>query len=77
MGIHLHKLILIFILGITCSLSWGHETPLKNFEAIEKTMKDVSMPPLRHRIMHRDSKITEDEMKQVEKWIKESREILK
>jgi hypothetical protein len=40
-------------------------------------MKDVSMPPLRHRIMHRDSKITEDEMKQVEKWIKESREILK
>lgn len=55
----------------------SHETPLKDFEAIGKTIKDGSMPPLRYRIMHGDSKITEDDIKQVEKWIKESREILK
>lgn len=55
----------------------SHETPLKDLDAIGKSIKDDSMPPFLYRIMHEDSKMTESEIKQVEKWIKESKEMLK
>lgn len=55
----------------------SHDTPLKDLDAINKSIKYDSMPPFRYRIMHRDKKLTEDEVKQVEKWIRESKEILK
>jgi hypothetical protein len=55
----------------------SHDTPLKDFDAIWKAVLNSSMPPFRYRIMHGDSRLTEDEVKKVEKWIIESKEILK
>lgn len=55
----------------------SHETPLKDLSAIGESVKGHSMPPLRYRIMHSESKLTNDEIEQIENWIKESREILK
>tara|TARA_R110002072_G_scaffold64203_2_gene159166 strand:+ start:4508 stop:5023 length:516 start_codon:yes stop_codon:yes gene_type:complete len=55
----------------------SHVTPLKDLDAIGKAIKNGSMPPFQYRIMHGESKLTEEEIKQVEKWIKESQEILK
>ena len=55
----------------------SHETPIKDLDAIAKSIKNDSMPPFRYLIMHGDKKLTKDEVKQVEKWIRESKEILK
>lgn len=55
----------------------SHETPIKDLDAIGKSIKNDSMPPFRYLIMHGDKKLTKDEVKQVDKWIKESKEILK
>ncbi len=55
----------------------SHETPIKDLDAIDKSIKSGSMPPFRYTIMHGDKKLTKDELKQVEKWIRESKEILK
>jgi hypothetical protein len=55
----------------------SHETPIKDLDAIGKSIKNDSMPPFRYLIMHGDKKITKDEVKQVDKWIRESKEILK
>ena len=55
----------------------SHESPLKDLKAIGKAIHDESMPPFRYRILHGESKLTKDEIKQVEKWINKSREILK
>ena len=55
----------------------GHEEPLRDLEAIRRTIRDDSMPPQRYQIMHQDKSLTKGEIKEVEEWIKESREILK
>lgn len=54
----------------------GHGTPEKDFKAIEESINNGSMPPLRHRIMHRGSGLNEDELKSVMKWIEDSRKML-
>jgi hypothetical protein len=55
----------------------SHETPIKDLDAIAKSIKNDSMPPFRYLIMHGDKKLTKDEVKQVDKWIRESKEMLK
>lgn len=55
----------------------SHDTPLKDLDAIGKAVRNTTMPPFRYRIMHGDSKLTEGEIKEVEKWITESKEMLK
>lgn len=55
----------------------SHETPLKDLDAIGKSVNNNSMPPFRYLIMHGDKKLTKDEIKQVDKWIRESKELLK
>ncbi len=55
----------------------SHETPIKDLDAIGKSIKNDSMPPFRYLIMHGDKKLTKDEVKQVDKWIRESKEMLK
>ena len=55
----------------------SHETPLKDLNAILKAVKDESMPPFRYRILHGDSKLSKKEIKEIENWIKNSKEILR
>ncbi len=55
----------------------SHETPIKDLDAINKSIKNDVMPPFRYLIMHGDKKLTKDELNQVENWIRESKEILK
>ena len=55
----------------------SHETPIKDLDGIGKSIKNDSMPPFRYLIMHGNKKLTKDEVKQVDKWIKESKEMLK
>ena len=55
----------------------SHETPIKDLDAIGKSIKNDSMPPFRYLIMHGDKKLTKGEVKQVDKWIRESKEMLK
>ncbi|MFT6632237.1 MAG: mono/diheme cytochrome c family protein [Bacteriovoracaceae bacterium] len=55
----------------------SHDTPVKDLDAIGKAVRNATMPPFRYRILHGDSELTEDEVKEVEKWIKESKETLK
>ena len=54
----------------------SHEEPLKDFYAIEQSIKSTSMPPFRYRILHRNSVLSKEEIEQVMSWIKSSREKL-
>ena len=55
----------------------SHGTPIKDLDAINKSINNESMPPFRYQIMHGDKKLTKDEIKQIKKWIRESKELLK
>lgn len=55
----------------------SHGTPLKDLNAIDKAVRNDSMPPFRYRVMHSDSKLSNDDIKKIGKWIKKSKEILK
>lgn len=54
----------------------GHGTPLKDLEAIEKVIRDRTMPPTRYKIMHSASQLTRDEENKIVEWIQVSREAL-
>ncbi len=55
----------------------GHGTPLEDLEAIEKVVNEGSMPPWRYRILHRGSRLTDDEKGQIMQWIQKNRSLLK
>jgi hypothetical protein len=55
----------------------SHDTPINDFNAIGRSIRNNSMPPFRYLIMHDDAKLTEKEIKKIEQWINESKEILK
>jgi hypothetical protein len=55
----------------------SHETPLKDLNAINISIKNGQMPPFRYEIMHGDKKLTKDDVKHIKRWINESKEILK
>ena len=50
----------------------GHGTPLEDLEAIRKSVVDGTMPPLRYRVMHWNSGLTDSEKTQILKWIDNS-----
>jgi len=52
----------------------GHGNPKEDLEAIGKSVKDGSMPPLRYRIMHPGSGLSDDERKTVITWVEQSLE---
>lgn len=54
----------------------GHGNPLDDLKALEKTIKSDDMPPLRYRLMHWNSKLTEDEIKIINNWLKNSKKSL-
>jgi hypothetical protein len=55
----------------------GHGTPREDLEAIERSIHDGTMPPLRYRILHPGSGITPEERLNIQRWIEESRQIFK
>lgn len=52
----------------------SYETPKKDLVSILEAFKKGSMPPFKYRIMHSESKITDDDTKIVKKWVKNSLE---
>jgi len=54
----------------------GHGNPVDDLNALRKTIKKGDMPPIKYRIMHWDSKITEAEITVINNWIEESQKIL-
>jgi hypothetical protein len=50
----------------------GHEGPYEDLLAIKKTTQEETMPPLRYRIMHWKSYLTDTDKKLILKWISQS-----
>jgi len=55
----------------------GKGSPFDYLDAVEDVMHDGSMPPFRYRIIHRDSKLTDEDKKMVLQWIEASRKLLR
>ncbi|MBX3022759.1 MAG: heme-binding domain-containing protein [Bdellovibrionales bacterium] len=55
----------------------GHGNPKEDLEAIGKSVKEGSMPPLRYRVMHPGSALSETDRSTVQTWIFQSLEKLK
>jgi len=55
----------------------GHGSPLADLQAIEKSINQGSMPPLRYQIMHWDSFLSADEKSKILNWVSEGVEKLK
>lgn len=54
----------------------GHGSPMEDLNSLEKVAEAGTMPPLRYRIMHRGSGLTEDEIRAVRAWVGEGRKLL-
>ena len=54
----------------------GHGSPVDDLNALTKTIEKDDMPPMKYRVMHWDSKLTDDEIKVINNWIKESQKVL-
>lgn len=54
----------------------SHDTPVNDIKALMKTAQEKSMPPLRYRLMHSKSQLTDSEVQTIQKWSKESLERL-
>ncbi len=55
----------------------GHGSPADDLNALAKTIKKGNMPPLRYKLLHWNSELTEDEINIVAKWLTEALEALK
>lgn len=54
----------------------GHGTPKDDLDALKRTIRKGSMPPLRYKLLHWNSNITNSEKAIIIKWINESLDIL-
>lgn len=50
----------------------SHETPIKDLKSILKTFEEKSMPPFKYRIMHSETKVTDQDTKVIRTWVEES-----
>ena len=55
----------------------GHGSPQEDLEAIEKTIKNKSMPPWRYWIIHWKCRLSKEEREEISNWVTQSLEILK
>jgi hypothetical protein len=55
----------------------SHATPLEDLIAVEKVVKDGSMPPLRYRLMHSQARLSEQEKKRIIDWARRGQQILR
>jgi len=54
----------------------GHGSPIDDLNALKRTIRKGDMPPVKYRIMHWNSKLTESEIREINDWIEKSQEIL-
>ena len=50
----------------------GHGTPLEDLQAIDKSIQENTMPPLRYQLLHWNSSLSKDEKSILQEWILES-----
>ncbi len=50
----------------------GHGTIIEDIEAVKKSIEERSMPPLKYRIIHWNSKLTESERSDILDWVDQS-----
>ena len=55
----------------------GHGTPEDDLEALAKTVKEGSMPPLRYKVIHWSAPLNRKEKKVINQWIVESLKVIK
>jgi hypothetical protein len=55
----------------------GHGSVPEDLTAIEEAVRDGSMPPLRYRVLHPGSSLTQVERERVKNWVEESLKLLK
>lgn len=54
----------------------GHGTPREDLQAIQESIENNEMPPLRYKIMHWSSGLSKKEQQMVKNWVSESLKIL-
>ncbi len=54
----------------------SHATPLEDLKAVEKVIRDGSMPPARYRMMHPMARLNEQEKKRITDWAKRGQLLL-
>jgi hypothetical protein len=54
----------------------SHATPLEDLIAVEKVVRDGTMPPLRYRIMHSKARLNEQEKKRIIDWARRGQRML-
>lgn len=54
----------------------GHGTPMEDLEAIADSVQKDEMPMFKYRVMHPSSTLSVSEKLQIQKWAKESLELL-
>ncbi|HET9238113.1 MAG TPA: heme-binding domain-containing protein [Oligoflexus sp.] len=54
----------------------SHATPLEDLIAVEKSVRDGTMPPLRYRIMHSKARLNEQEKKRIIDWARRGQRML-
>lgn len=50
----------------------GHGTPQEDLEALKKVIEENSMPPLRYKLMHWGSSLSNEEKNKILKWVNKS-----
>lgn len=55
----------------------SHATPIEDLEAIEETVRENEMPPLRYKVMHPGSSLTDEEKQKIYQWVQFGKETLK
>ena len=55
----------------------GHGSPENDLRSIEKSIDKDNMPPLRYKIIHWESSLTQAEREEIKRWITSSLKLLK
>ena len=50
----------------------SHDSPINDLKAINNSITDKSMPPLRYKVLHPGSKLSKKEISTIKLWIKNS-----
>lgn len=55
----------------------SHGTPIEDLIAVEKVIKEDTMPPLRYRLMHGKARLDENEKRRIIDWARRGQELLR
>jgi len=54
----------------------GHGTPLQDLDAIKSSIDEDTMPPLRYKLLHPSSALSDNDKKAVYEWIQRAKKLL-